>query len=165
MEQQQKIKLSCVKEKKMLIAYELAHTDMIVTSTSVKELWLNWYPEDKEYFEKLPYKWNNCYNWISRYISKHDDKFICEAIQKQRIRQKHTINKKLKHANKDAHVIIIKSQIKKNRLAKYLLIDGSYRRTGDFGSIIQYINQNFKNKSNEEDEKFNKDELFIEETV
>ena len=40
MEQQEKLKLSCVKEKKMLIAYEISHTDMTITSKSVKELWL-----------------------------------------------------------------------------------------------------------------------------
>jgi len=151
MEQQEKVRLSCKKEKKMLIAYELSHTDIIMTSESVKKLWLEWYPEDTEYFEKLPYKWHDCYNWISKYIDVHDDKFIVEAIQKQRIRQKNTINKKLKYVNKNAYVLIIKSKIQKNRLAKYLLIDGSYKRTGDFGSIIQYVNQNLKNKSNKEE--------------
>lgn len=53
MEQQEKLKLSCVKEKKMLIAYEISHTDMTITSKSVKALWLEWYPEDATYFDML----------------------------------------------------------------------------------------------------------------
>ena len=50
MEQQEKLKLSCVKEKKMLIAHEISHIDMTITSKSVKALWLEWYPEDATYF-------------------------------------------------------------------------------------------------------------------
>lgn len=60
----------------MLIAYEISHTDMTITSKSVKALWLEWYPEDATYFDMLPYKWDTCYNWISKYINKHDSKFI-----------------------------------------------------------------------------------------
>lgn len=48
----------------MLIAYEISHIDMTITSKSVKALWLEWYPEDATYFDMLPYKWDTCYNWI-----------------------------------------------------------------------------------------------------
>lgn len=139
MEQQEKLKLSCVKEKKMLIAYEISHIDMIITSKSVKELWLEWYPEDATYFDMLPYKWDTCYNWISKYINKHDSKFIYEAIKKQRIRQKRELNKKLKYTNTNAYIILIKSNIKRNQLAKYLYVNGAEKRTGDFGSMVAYI--------------------------
>lgn len=137
MEQQEKLKLSCVKEKKMLIAYEISHTNMIITSKSVKTLWLEWYPDDATYFDMLPYKWDTCYNWISRYINKHDSKFIHEAIKKQRIRQKRELNKKLKYTN--AYIILIKSNVKRNQLAKYLYVNGTEKRTGDFGSMVAYI--------------------------
>lgn len=139
MEQQEKLKLSCVKEKKMLIAYEISHTDMTITSNSVKTLWLEWYPEDATYFNVLPYKWDTCYNWISKYINKHDSKFIYEAIKKQRIRQKKELNKKLKYTNTNAYIILVKSNIKRNQLARYLLIDGANRRTGNYGSLVAYL--------------------------
>lgn len=80
-----------------------------------------------------------CYNWISKYINKHDSKFICEAIKKQRIRQKRELNKKLKYTNTNAYIILIKSNIKRNQLAKYLYVNGAEKRTGDFGSIVAYI--------------------------
>lgn len=121
----------------MLIAYEISHTNMIITSKSVKTLWLEWYPDDATYFDMLPYKWDTCYNWISRYINKHDSKFIHEAIKKQRIRQKRELNKKLKYTN--AYIILIKSNVKRNQLAKYLYVNGTEKRTGDFGSMVAYI--------------------------
>ena len=46
----------------MLIAYEISHIDMIITSKSIKTLWLEWYPKDATYFDMLPYKWDTCYN-------------------------------------------------------------------------------------------------------
>ena len=112
---------------------------MTITSKSVKELWFEWYPDDATYFDMLPYKWDSCYNWISRYINKHDSKFIHEAIKKQRIRQKRELNKKLKYTNTNAYIILIKSNVKRNQLAKYLYVNGTEKRTGDFGSMIAYI--------------------------
>ena len=50
------ITLSCVKEKKLLVAYEIAKTDITVTNDNVKKLWLKLYPEDEKYFNRLPYK-------------------------------------------------------------------------------------------------------------
>lgn len=114
MEQQEKLKLSCVKEKKMLIAYEISHIDMIITSKLIKTLWFEWYPEDATYFDMLPYKWDTCYNWISKYINKHDSKFIYEAIKKQRIRQKRELNKKLKYMNTNAYIKSLKEIPKNN---------------------------------------------------
>ena len=112
---------------------------MIITSKSIKTLWLEWYPEDATYFDMLPYKWDTCYNWISKYINKHDSKFIHEAIKKQRIRQKRELNKKLKYTNTNAYIILIKSNVKRNQLAKYLYVNGAEKRTGDFGSMVAYI--------------------------
>ena len=40
------ILLSCAKDKKLLVAYEIAKTDITVTNDNVKTLWLKWYPED-----------------------------------------------------------------------------------------------------------------------
>lgn len=68
-----------------------------------------------------------------------DSKFICEAIKKQRIRQKRELNKKLKYTNTNAYIILIKSNIKRNQLAKYLYVNGAEKRTGDFGSMVAYI--------------------------
>ncbi|WP_270390268.1 hypothetical protein [Mediterraneibacter faecis] len=85
------------------------------------------------------YQGDTCYNWISKYINKHDSKFIHEAIKKQRIRQKRELNKKLKYTNTNAHIILIKSNIKRNQLAKYLYVNGAEKRVGDFGSIVAYI--------------------------
>ena len=110
-----------------------AHSNVDQFYKSVKELWLEWYPNDVTYFDMLPYKWDTCYNWISRYINKHDSKFICEAIKKQRIRQKRELNKKLKYTNTNAYIILIKSNIKRNQLAKYLYVNGAEKIVGYFG--------------------------------
>lgn len=80
--------ISCAKEKKLLVAYEIAKNDMTVTSDGVKKLWIEWYPEDEEYFIRLPYKWNDCYNWISKKLEKHDTEIFVKYIDNQRMRQK-----------------------------------------------------------------------------
>lgn len=149
MEENEKKKLSCSKEKRMLIAYKLSKSQDAITGDAVRNMWEEWYPEDKEYFDDLPYKWDTCYNWISRYINKHDSKFIHEAIKKQRIRQKRALNKKLKYMNTNAYIILVKSNIKRNQLARYLLIDGANRRTGNYGSLVAYLKSQRKSKTNE----------------
>lgn len=136
---EQKKILSCSKEKRMLIAYKLSKSSNAITNDAGRKLWEEWYPEDKEYFDNLPYKWNNCYNWISKCLAEHDSDEIQKLIMKQRIRQKRRLNMKCKHYGIDGYVIMIKSAIKDNRLAKYLLINGANRRTGDYGSLVAYL--------------------------
>ena len=132
--------ISCAKEKKLLVAYEIAKNDMTVTSDSVKKLWIEWYPEDEDYFNRLPYKWNDCYNWISKFIEKYPANKIPKYIMHQRTRQKKQLNKKCKFAyESDAYVIMVKSKIKGNHLAKYLLMHDSLRRYGDYGSLVVYL--------------------------
>lgn len=46
---EKKLVLSCAKEKKLLVVYEIAKTDITVTNDNVKKLWLKLYPEDEEY--------------------------------------------------------------------------------------------------------------------
>lgn len=147
MEENEKKKLSCSKEKRMLIAYKLSKSRDVITGDAVRNLWEEWYPEDKEYFDELPYKWDDCYNWISRFLAKHTTDEVEKIIQNHRIRQKRTLNKKCKNKfESNAHVVLIKSKIKDNRLAKYLLLNGAYRRTGDYGSLVAYINNQKKSK-------------------
>ncbi len=131
--------LSCSKEKRLLIAYNLSKTSVAITSETVKKLWEMWYPDDEKYFDTLPYKWNNCYNWISKCLVEHDSDEIQKLIMKQRIRQKKRLNIKCKYCGINGHVILIKSKIKDNRLARYLLIDGANRRTGNYGSLVAYL--------------------------
>lgn len=57
--------ISCAKEKKLLVAYEIAKSDMTVTSDNVKKLWIEWYPEDEEYRDvQLAFKTWGKSNWL-----------------------------------------------------------------------------------------------------
>lgn len=68
----------------------------------------------------------------------------------QRTRQKKQLNKKCKFAyESDAYVIMVKSKIKGNHLAKYLLMHDSLRRYGNYGSLVTYL------KSQKENPKIN----------
>lgn len=140
------IMLSCAKEKKLMVAYEIAKTDMTVTNDNVKKLWLKLYPEDEDYFERLPYKWNNCYNWISKKIEKHNMEEFVKYINNQRVRQKHELNKKCKCIlDNGAHVILLKNKIKNGKLANYLLINGASKRYGNYGSLVAYLKSQKEN--------------------
>ena len=134
------IALSCVKEKKLLVAYEIAKTDITVTNDNVKKLWLKLYPEDEEYFNRLPYKWNSIYNWISKTLEKHNTEKFVKYIDNQRMRQKYKLNKKCKYTfGNNAHVILLKNKIKNGKLANYLLINGASKRYGNYGYLVTYL--------------------------
>lgn len=138
--------ISCAKEKKLLVAYEIAKSDMTVTSDNIKKLWIEWYPEDEEYFRRLPYKWNDFYSWISKFIDEHPANKIQKYIINQRIKQKKQLNKKCKFAYESgAYVVMVKSKIKGNQLAKYLLIHDSFRRYGNYGSLVSYLKSQKEN--------------------
>ncbi len=134
--------ISCAKEKKLLIAYKLSKTDELFVSMSVQQLWIKWFPEDEEYFILLPYKWNKIYSWISNYVEVHDTEYIERSIGIQRANQRRKLNKKYNKLG--AHTVLVKSPLKDGRLAKYLLVRGDERRTGDFGSLIKYAKKLFK---------------------
>lgn len=136
--------ISNLKEKKLLVAYHLSQVEYAITSKSVRALWELWYPEDAEYFRKLEYKWNSCYNWISNFIDVHDTEYIKMAIVRQRKMQRQRLNKRYGYL--DGHTILIKSPFDGSRLAKYLLIRGAERRTGDYGSLSAYYKK-LKEKS------------------
>ena len=128
--------ISCAKEKKLLVAYKLSKTGELFVSESVQQLWCKWFPEDEEYFILLPYKWNKIYSWISRYVEVHDTEYIEHSIRIQRATQRRKLNRRYKKL--DAHTVLVKSPLKDGRLAKYLLVRGDERRTGDFGSLMEY---------------------------
>ena len=137
---EKKLVLSCAKEKKLLVAYEVVKRDITVTSDNVKKLWLKWYPEDEEYFDKFPYKWDSCYSWISKKLEKHDVEDFVRYINNQRIRQKYKLNKKCKYTfGNNAHVILLKNKIKNGKLANYLLINGASKRYGNYGYLVTYL--------------------------
>lgn len=133
-------RISCVKEKRLLIAYEVLKSNMTITSDSVRELWINWYPEDASYFDEFSYKWNKCYNWISKHLEDHISDDFVKYINQQRSKQKHELNQKCKYIGNGSHVILVKNKIKKGQLAKYLLINGAERRCGNYGSLVSYLN-------------------------
>lgn len=134
--EEKEITISCAKEKKLLVAYKLSKTGELFVSESVQQLWCKWFPEDEEYFILLPYKWNKIYSWISRYVEVHDTEYIEHSIRIQRATQRRKLNRRYKKL--DAHTVIVKSPLKDGRLAKYLLVRGDERRTGDFGSLMEY---------------------------
>lgn len=137
---EKKLVLSCAKEKKLLVAYEIVKMNITITSDNVKKLWLKWYPEDEEYFNRLPYKWNSIYNWISKELEKYDVEEFVRYINNQRMHQKYELNKKCKYTfGNNAHVILLKNKIKNGKLANYLLIDDSLRRYGNYGSLVAYL--------------------------
>lgn len=142
--------ISCGKEKKLLIAYRLSKTGELFVSESVQQLWIKWYPEDEEYFTLLPYKWNKIYSWISRYVEVHDTEYIEHSIRIQRATQRRKLNKKYGRLND--HTVLIKSPLKDGRLAKYLLIRGDERRTGDFASLMEYAKKLFRLRKKNETE-------------
>ena len=128
--------ISCCKEKKLLLAYHLSKSGEALTHDKLKELWVSWYPDDEAYLEKLPQKMKGYYNWVSKYIEVHDTEYIKRAISKQRASQRRKLNKIYKNIN--GHVVIVKAPVQGNRLAKYMLIRGSERRTGDYVSLAIY---------------------------
>ena len=134
--EEKEITISCAKEKKLLVAYKLSKTGELFVSESVQQLWCKWFPEDEEYFILLPYKWNKIYSWISRYVEVHDTEYIEHSIRIQRATQRRKPNRSYKKL--DAHTVLVKSPLKDGRLAKYLLVRGDERRTGDFGSLMEY---------------------------
>ena len=134
--EEKEITISCAKEKKLLVAYKLSKTGELFVSESVQQLWCKWFPEDEEYFILLPYKWNKIYSWISRYVEVHDTEYIEHSIRIQRATQRRKLNRSYKKL--DAHTVLVKSPLKDGRLAKYLLVRGDERRTGDFGSLMEY---------------------------
>ena len=122
---------------------------MTITSESVRGLWIKWYPEDEGYFDKIPYKWNKCYSWISKHLEDRTTDDLVKYINRQRSKQKRELNQKCKYLGNGSHVILVKSKIKKGQLAKYLLINGSERRCGNYGSLISYLKyQKEKSKIN-----------------
>lgn len=134
--------ISCSKEKKLLVAYKLSKTGELFVSESVQQLWCKWFPEDEEYFILLPYKWNKIYSWISRYVEVHDAEYIEHSIRIQRANQRRKLNKKYNKLG--AHTVLVKSPLKDERLAKYLLVRGDERRTGDFGTLMKYAKKLFR---------------------
>ena len=134
--------ISCAKEKKLLVAYKLSKTVELFVSESVQQLWIKWFPEDEEYFTLLPYKWNKIYAWISSYVEAHDTEYIEHSIRIQRATQRRKLNKKYNKLG--AHTVLVKSPLKDERLAKYLLVRGDERRTGDFGTLMKYAKKLFR---------------------
>lgn len=127
---------ACLKEKKLLMALKLSRLESEPDDTTIKERWYEQYSEDIEYFERLPYKWESCCRWIRRMLEKHNVAYIEKAITKQRRVQKSNLNKELKEH--DAYVILIKNK-KYTKLARYLMIAGEERRTGNYSSLMAYV--------------------------
>ena len=129
--------MKSVKEKKLLICYEICQKETAVSNEIIKALWQQWYPVDMKLFEENADKWESCCIWIVNYLGKHDLAYIEKAIQNQRKMQKRTLNKALeKHG---AHVVLVKDKIKNGKLAMYLMIKDDERKTGSFTSLMAYI--------------------------
>ena len=71
----------------------------------------------------------------------NDKTFHINELQKNSnaVKEVEELNKKLKYTNTNAYIILIKFNIKRNQLAKYLYVNGAEKRTGDFGSMVAYI--------------------------
>ena len=129
--------MKSVKEKKLLICYEICKEETAVTNDVIERLWQQWYPADMKLFEENTDKWESCCRWIITYLGKHDLTHIERAIQNQRKMQKRTLNKALEKYG--AHVVLVKAKIKNGKLAMYLMIKGDERKTGSFTSLMAYI--------------------------
>lgn len=129
--------MKSVKEKKLLICYEICKEEITVSNEEIKRLWQQWYPADVKLFEENADKWESCCRWIITYLGKHDLACIERAIQNQRKMQKRTLTKALEKYG--AHVVLVKDKIKNGKLAMYLLIKGDERKTGSFTSLMAYI--------------------------
>ena len=157
------VKIDCLKEKRALIAmYFCGKEKRTVSPEQVFGSWTTWWKDDyiaknhliykisdgqlihnsqdnnkdddllKEYNEKF----QKSYQWISNYIQSHDKEDARLTVDKRRKQQLKT----LKHAAKTRKQSVVMIGKGTDGLAKYLLYDKNFKRSGTYDDMLRFIN-------------------------
>lgn len=125
----------CYKEKKLLLAYKLS-MEQSFNSDIAYDLWAKWWPEDLQLFADNPAEWDKAFSWIQRYIETHDTVQIERSLYLKRNGQKRMLNKIVRQLG--GYVVLTKAPLRDGKLARYLMVMGDKRRSGNFANLMDY---------------------------
>lgn len=125
----------CYKEKKLLLAYKLS-MEQSFDSDIAYDLWAKWWPEDLQVFAENPAEWDKAFSWIQRYIETHDTVQIERSLYLKRNGQNRMLNKIVRQLG--GYVVLIKAPLRDGKLARYLMVMGDKRRSGNFANLMDY---------------------------
>lgn len=125
----------CYKEKKLLLAYELS-MEQSFNSDIAYDLWAKWWPEDLQIFAENPAEWDRAFAWLQRYIETHDTSQIERSLSLKRNGQKRMLNKIVRQLG--GYVVLTKTPLRDGKLARYLMVMGDKRRSGNFANLMDY---------------------------
>ena len=125
----------CYKEKKLLLAHKLS-MEQSFDSDIAYDFWAKWWPEDLQIFAENPAEWDRAFAWVQRYIETHDTAQIERSLYLKRHEQKRKLNKTYRKLG--GRVVIAKAQVKNGKLARYLMVMGDKRRSGNFANLMDY---------------------------
>lgn len=125
----------CYKEKKLLLAYKLS-MEQSFDSNIAYDLWAKWWSEDLQIFAENPAEWDRAFAWLQRYIETHDTSQIERSLYLKRNGQKRMLNKIVRQLG--GYVVLIKAPLRDGKLARYLMVMGDKRRSGNFANLMDY---------------------------
>ena len=125
----------CYKEKKLLLAYKLS-MEQSFDSDIAYDLWAKWWPEDLQVFAENPAEWDRAFTWVQRYIETHDTSQIERSLYLKRNGQKRMLNKIVRQLG--GYVVLTKAPLRDGKLARYLMVMGDKRRSGNFANLMDY---------------------------
>lgn len=125
----------CYKEKKLLLAYKLS-VEQSFDSDIAYDFWAKWWPEDLQVFAENPAEWDKAFSWIQRYIETHDTVQIERSLYLKRNGQKRMLNKIVRQLG--GYVVLTKAPLRDGKLARYLMVMGDKRRSGNFANLMDY---------------------------
>ena len=125
----------CYKEKKLLLAYKLSMEQTFNTDIAY-DFWAEWWPEDLQVFAENPAEWDRAFAWVQRYIETHDTAQIERSLYLKRNGQKRMLNKIVRQLG--GYVVLIKAPLRDGKLARYLMVMGDKRRSGNFANLMDY---------------------------
>lgn len=125
----------CYKEKKLLLAYKLS-MEQSFNSDIAYDLWSKWWPEDLQLFADNPAEWDRAFVWVKRYVETHDTAQIERSLYLKRNGQKRMLNKIVRQLG--GYVVLTKAPLRDGKLARYLMVMGDKRRSGNFANLMDY---------------------------
>lgn len=136
----------CYKEKKLLLAYKLS-MEQSFDSDIAYDLWAKWWSEDLQFFAENPAEWDRAFAWIQRYIETHDTVQIERSLYLKRNGQKRMLNKIVRQLG--GYVVLTKAPLRDGKLARYLMVMGDKRRSGNFANLMDYSKKLRKSQKTE----------------
>lgn len=125
----------CYKEKKLLLAYKLS-MEQSFNSDIAYDLWAKWWSEDLQIFADNPAEWDRAFAWVKRYVETHDTAQIERSLYLKRNGQKRMLNKIVRQLG--GYVVLTKAPLRDGKLARYLMVMGDKRRSGNFANLMDY---------------------------